>query len=72
MYDDGYKNIVNVDVSLWAVPIHFWHIWTSTFGQYSSVVIEQMQKRHETDRPEMECRDILLNIIARTGLIESF
>ncbi|PBK72505.1 S-adenosyl-L-methionine-dependent methyltransferase [Armillaria solidipes] len=36
MYDDGYKNIVNVD--------------------YSSVVIEQMQKRHGTDRPEMEWR----------------
>ncbi|KAK0202748.1 S-adenosyl-L-methionine-dependent methyltransferase [Desarmillaria ectypa] len=36
MYDDGYKNIVNVD--------------------YSSVVIEQMQKRHGVDRPEMEWR----------------
>ncbi|KAK0217761.1 S-adenosyl-L-methionine-dependent methyltransferase [Armillaria fumosa] len=36
MYDDGYKNIVNVD--------------------YSSVVIEQMQKRHGADRPEMEWR----------------
>ncbi|KAK0467185.1 S-adenosyl-L-methionine-dependent methyltransferase [Desarmillaria tabescens] len=36
MYDDGYKNIVNVD--------------------YSSVVIEQMQKRHGVDRSEMEWR----------------
>ncbi|KAK0189081.1 S-adenosyl-L-methionine-dependent methyltransferase [Armillaria mellea] len=36
MYDDGYKNIVNVD--------------------YSSIVIEQMQKRHGSDRPEMEWR----------------
>ncbi|KAF9643714.1 S-adenosyl-L-methionine-dependent methyltransferase [Thelephora ganbajun] len=34
MYDDGYKNITNVD--------------------YSSVVIDQMQRRHMTLRPGME------------------
>ncbi|KAG7443556.1 S-adenosyl-L-methionine-dependent methyltransferase [Guyanagaster necrorhizus] len=36
MYDDGYKNIVNVD--------------------YSSVVIEQMRRRHRVDRPGMKWR----------------
>jgi len=34
MYDDGYKNIVNID--------------------YSSVVIDQMRRRHKERRPEME------------------
>jgi len=34
MYDDGYKNITNVD--------------------YSSVVIDQMQRRHNTLRPGMQ------------------
>ncbi|KAF8916177.1 hypothetical protein CPB85DRAFT_1273425 [Mucidula mucida] len=36
MYDDGYRNIVNVD--------------------YSAVVIDQMKQRHESTRPEMECK----------------
>ncbi|KAH0582790.1 hypothetical protein H2248_010700 [Termitomyces sp. 'cryptogamus'] len=34
MWDDGYKNIVNID--------------------YSPVVVEQMRRRHEVFRPEME------------------
>jgi len=34
MWDDGYKNIVNVD--------------------YSSIVIQQMRRRHQSTRPEME------------------
>ncbi|THH18050.1 hypothetical protein EW146_g2868 [Bondarzewia mesenterica] len=34
MYDDGYKNITNID--------------------YSNVVIEQMKRKHQTTRPEME------------------
>jgi hypothetical protein len=53
MYDDGFKSITNVDVRH---PQHLFLRRLIFCPQYSSVVIEQMQRRHKTLRPEMECQ----------------
>ncbi|THH30107.1 hypothetical protein EUX98_g4084 [Antrodiella citrinella] len=39
MYDDGYKNIVNIDVNI---------------RLYSGILIERMQHKHSESRPEMQ------------------
>lgn len=53
MYDDGYKNIVNLDV----VSVHSLslHDAEPSIFQYSPVVIERMRKQHQDPRPEMRC-----------------
>ena len=52
MYDDGYKNIVNIDVRTKsfdrADSLADWGT------QYSPVVIERMRARNH-NRPEMQC-----------------
>jgi hypothetical protein len=57
MYDDGYKNIVNVDVRA-PVSISLTSLSLTTGrehgSQYSPVVIERMRARNH-DRPDMTC-----------------
>ncbi len=56
MYDDGYRNIVNVDVR--SCPdcyrLSMWSLMAFSHTQYSAVVIEQMAARNH-NRPEMQC-----------------
>jgi hypothetical protein len=53
MYDAGFKNIWNVDVSsiidFSVMPFH------DLVTQFSSVLIEKMSAKHAGKRPEMKC-----------------
>lgn len=66
MYDAGYHNVVNIDVSLPPIPfaISLTHVLSPS--QYSATLIEQMQARHAETRPdmqwlEMDIRDLKFN-----------
>jgi len=55
MWDDGYRNIVNIDVGSWDLTREKAFNLTQSMLQYSGVLIQQMQQRHGRSRPEMEC-----------------
>ena len=59
MYDDGYENIVNIDVSRFFMRSE--SITNTLPLQYSSICIEQMRQRHSESRPKMECTHIFRN-----------
>jgi EEF1A lysine methyltransferase 4 len=67
MYDDGYKNIVNVDVR--SCPdccrLSMWSLMAFSHTQYSAVVIEQMAARNH-NRPEMQCTFFSLSHISKS------
>ncbi|TFY54749.1 hypothetical protein EVG20_g9583 [Dentipellis fragilis] len=54
MYDDGYKNIVNIDARSSFSDIFI----NLTLPQYSPVVVEQMRNRHQNNRPEMSWHEM--------------
>lgn len=58
MWEDGYKNIVNVDVCFLLLS-KFIHL--IFLPKYSPVVIEKMRNRHKDVRPEMTCSDFAKN-----------
>lgn len=56
MYDDGYKNIVNIDVRVMKILSDGSDAEADDLWQYSGILIEKMRKKHEELRPEMECK----------------
>jgi hypothetical protein len=59
MWEDGYKNIVNVDVCFLLQLSKL--IYLILLPKYSPVVIEKMRNRHKDVRPEMTCSDFAEN-----------
>ena len=57
MYDDGYQNIVNIDVSKEMIMCLKMY-QKLIFCQYSSVVVEQMKQRHGETRSSMEWHEM--------------
>lgn len=52
MYEDGYKNILNADVSGLMSDSEAYAL--DCLQQYSGILIEKMRRKH-SDKPEMEC-----------------
>lgn len=56
MYDAGYQNIVNIDVGCGSSIAQKGR--SNSSHQYSSVVIEQMKRRHGHLKPGMEWHEM--------------